>query len=190
MFTTVDGSQVRITERHFIPVYDDKQHQVKVIRASFVQPEHYLLMNNKIVAIRTISTQTAVGFYAPLTLSGYLTVNGISTAVFSDWLVMHLSFCCAANVCACMFRYETSFETIQRVFLPVRVYYQLSRWMFGNDYNPYGYSSEEVHPVSLFYQKVVARLRFVIEIPIYAYVSMLLIVIAHYSEKSMDAKLR
>ena len=99
VFTTVDGSQVRITERHFIPVYDDKQHQVKVIRASFVQPEHYLLMNNKTVAIRTISTQTAVGFYAPLTLSGYLTVNGISTAVFSDWLVMHLSFCCAVNVC-------------------------------------------------------------------------------------------
>ncbi|CAF1096044.1 unnamed protein product [Adineta ricciae] len=100
VFTTVNGNQ-----------------QVKVIRASFVQPEHYLLMNNKTVPIRTISTQTGVGFYAPLTLSGYLTVNGISTAVFSDW-------------------YETSFETIQRVFLPVRVYYQLSRWMFGSDYNP------------------------------------------------------
>ena len=98
VFTTVHGQQVRITERHFIPVYDDQDHRVKVIRASFVKPEHYLLMNNETVAIRTISTQTGVGFYAPLTLSGYLTVNGISTAVFSDWLAMHLSFCCTENV--------------------------------------------------------------------------------------------
>ncbi|CAF1277279.1 unnamed protein product, partial [Adineta steineri] len=117
-FKTIEGYEVSLTDRHNIPVYDSKENQIKTKRSSLVRQEDYLLMYNRKVKIENISINTRIGFYSPLTLTGYLLVNNISTSVFSD-------------------SYKTSSNTIQLGFLPIRLYYRLTRMIYGKTYNPF-----------------------------------------------------
>ena len=83
-FTTKDGYEVSLTETHSIPVFDHETNQIAFFRASRVTLKHHLIMFNRRVQIQTITLNRRYGFYSPLTLSGYLLVNNISTSVFSD----------------------------------------------------------------------------------------------------------
>ncbi|CAF1278588.1 unnamed protein product [Adineta steineri] len=117
-FKTIEGYEVSLTDRHNIPVFDSKKNQIKIKRSSLVRQEDYLLMHNRKVKIENISINTRIGFYSPLTLTDYLLVNNISTSVFSD-------------------SYKTSSNTIQLGFLPIRLYYRLTRMIYGKTYNPF-----------------------------------------------------
>lgn len=78
------GHYLHITDRHTIPVFDTKDNQTKIIRASQVTIQHYLFTLDGKIPIASIVLENHRGFYSPLTLTGYLLVNNISTSIFSD----------------------------------------------------------------------------------------------------------
>lgn len=82
--TLIDGNELSLTDRHYIPVFDVKENRVRMIRSSGVSVGDELLMYEKRVSVKTISVSFRAGFYSPLTLSGYLMVNNISTSIYSD----------------------------------------------------------------------------------------------------------
>jgi hypothetical protein len=84
VFQTYEDDQVSLTGSHNIHIFDPDDNQIKTIHASKVTMKHHLIMYRKKMRIKTISINIHQGFYAPLTLSGSLLVNNISTSVFSD----------------------------------------------------------------------------------------------------------
>lgn len=58
--------------------------QIKTIAASKVTLEHQLLTVGQPVNITSIVYTQRIGYYSPITLSGYLLVNNVSTSVYSD----------------------------------------------------------------------------------------------------------
>lgn len=82
--TLVDGNELSLTGLHYIPIFDVRKHEIRMIRSSDVSVGDQLLMHDEMVSIANISISFRHGFYSPLTLSGYLAVNNISTSVFSD----------------------------------------------------------------------------------------------------------
>jgi len=117
-FKTKEGYEVSLTATHNIPVFLPEENRITFLRASKVTTKHRLIMFNRKVEIENISMNSRIGYFAPLTLSGYLFVNNISTSVFSD-------------------SYRVSPNTLQRVFTPIRVYYHVMRWIFGKNYDPF-----------------------------------------------------
>lgn len=65
-------------------VIDSHDKQIKTIAASKVTLENQLLTVGQTVNITNIVYTQRIGYYAPITLSGYLLVNNISTSVYSD----------------------------------------------------------------------------------------------------------
>jgi len=86
-------------------------------------------MFNKKVKIESITKNIRNGYYAPLTLTSYLLVNNISTSVFTD-------------------SYQLSPEHLHHIFMPIRGYYCLMRWIYGQTYNPFGSNNtDSSHPL-------------------------------------------
>ncbi len=73
-----------MTGTHNIPVFFPEENEIKFLRASKVTMKHRLIMFARKVEIETISINIRIGYYSPLTLTGYLFVNNISTSIFSD----------------------------------------------------------------------------------------------------------
>ncbi|CAF1130485.1 unnamed protein product [Adineta steineri] len=164
-FKTIEGYEVSLTNRHTIPVFDPNDNQIRIVRSSQVTREHYLIMYNKKSAIENISINTRIGFYAPLTLTGYLAVNNISTSVFSD-------------------SYRLSQNSFQHAFMPVRVYYHVMRWYFGKTYNPFETNIKEgLHPVVAFYKQHSGTIRTVVLTIENVIPALLIIFILYYIQK-------
>jgi hypothetical protein len=89
---TINGYEVSLTEFHNIPVFDPKNNQIQFFPASKVQLTHRLIMYGEIVPIENISSSNLIGFNAPLTRSGYLMVNNISTSVFPNKYFLFVIF--------------------------------------------------------------------------------------------------
>ncbi len=83
-FKTKQGYEVSLTGTHNIPIFVLEENQIKFLPASKVTLKHRLIMFGQKVEIENISLTARQGFYSPLTLSGYLFVNNISTSIFSD----------------------------------------------------------------------------------------------------------
>ena len=83
-FKTKEGQEVSLTSTHNIFVYVPEKEQVQHLRASSVTMNHRLIMHGRRVEIESITINARNGYYSPLTLSGYLYVNNISTCIFSD----------------------------------------------------------------------------------------------------------
>jgi hypothetical protein len=79
---TIDGHSLSLTKSHNIPVYDLEKNQIKFVRASKVTLKHCLIILDQKVKVKNITIGSRVGFFSPLTLTGYLLVNNISTSVF------------------------------------------------------------------------------------------------------------
>lgn len=82
--TLVDGNELSLTDRHYIPVFDVKENRIRMIRSSAISVGDELLMYERRVSVKEISMSFHSDFYSPLTLSGYLLVNNISTSIYSD----------------------------------------------------------------------------------------------------------
>ncbi|CAF1119041.1 unnamed protein product [Adineta steineri] len=147
-FKTIDGHEVSLTDRHNIPIFDQQDNKIKIKRSSLVTREHYLIMLNRKIKIANITLNNRIGYYSPLTLTGYLLVNNISISVFSD-------------------SYQVSSDTVQFVFLPIRLYYRLTRWIYGNNYSPFKEIKEGLHPIAQFYKDYQDKLRFLVKSPKY-----------------------
>ena len=80
--TTIDGDHVTLTDHHFLPVYDPEEKQFTTIRAFDVTFSHLLVVYNRTVKITNISRNFHVGYYAPLTYTGYLLVGNISASAY------------------------------------------------------------------------------------------------------------
>lgn len=65
------------------------------------------------------------------------------------------------------FSYKVSSETVQLVFLPIRIYYRLIRLIYGKNLNPFKDIKEGLHPIALFYKTNQLYLRILIKIPYY-----------------------
>ena len=49
------------------------------------------------------------------------------------------------------FSFRATHDTLHKVFTPLRIYYQLTRWFFGNSYNPFKTNIEDgMHPLISF----------------------------------------
>jgi hypothetical protein len=83
-FRTSEGDEVSLTASHNLPVFDLDENKIIFLRASKVTMKHRLVMYGRTIKIENITINQRIGFYSPLTLSGYLFVNNISTSVFSD----------------------------------------------------------------------------------------------------------
>ena len=86
-FITVEGHVVSLTDSHFIVVVDNCTGPLRTIRASEVTPKHQLSVAGRTVSLAHITYIELIGFYSPITLSGYLTVNNLSTSVYCDMWV-------------------------------------------------------------------------------------------------------
>ena len=164
--TTIEGDELSLTARHFIPVFDEEEveeeRRVKIIRTSQVTLQHQLILFNRTCSIKKIVIENRRGFFSPLTLSGYLMVNNISASIFSDRSVRCLSFLmtiivlCGLLICS----YEASHQSLQGVLLPVRVYYYVMRWCLGSGYDPFASDVKEgLHPVVSLYKRYATGVR-------------------------------
>ncbi|CAF1484815.1 unnamed protein product [Adineta ricciae] len=129
-FTTVENQTISLTDTHFLVIFDSQDKQMKTISASRVTLNHRLVMINRTISLKQIEIVQRIGFYSPITISGYLLVNNLSTSVYSDF-------------------FHASHDFHHNLAGPARAYYNLTRWLFGNDFHPFGTSiSEELHPIS------------------------------------------
>lgn len=83
-FTTIEGHTISLTDSHYIIAVTNNEKQMKIIRASKVTLEHQLIMLGRTIRLEKIVYSERIGFYSPITLSGYLFVNNISTSVYVD----------------------------------------------------------------------------------------------------------
>ncbi|CAF4975039.1 unnamed protein product [Rotaria sp. Silwood1] len=83
-FTTIEGHTISLTDSHFIVTVVNGENKIKIIRASEVTLKHQLIMAGRTIGLEKIVYSIRIGFYSPITLSGYLTVNNISTSVYVD----------------------------------------------------------------------------------------------------------
>ncbi|CAF1484948.1 unnamed protein product [Adineta ricciae] len=129
-FTTVENQTISLTDTHFLVIFDSQDKQMKTISASRVTLNHRLVMINRTISLKQIEIVQRIGFYSPITISGYLLVNNLSTSVYSDF-------------------FHASHDFHHSLAGPARAYYNLTRWLFGNDFHPFGTSiSQELHPIS------------------------------------------
>jgi hypothetical protein len=91
-FKTKQRYEVSLTSAHNIPVFVPEKNKIEFLPASKVTLKHRLIMFGANVEIENISLTARQGFYSPLTLSGYLFVNNISTSVFSDRYLFQFIF--------------------------------------------------------------------------------------------------
>ncbi len=73
-----------MTDVHFLVVIDKDENKMKMKPASQVTLEDQLLMLGRRIKLKKIIRAVRIGFYSPITLSGYLLVNNLSTSVYSD----------------------------------------------------------------------------------------------------------
>jgi hypothetical protein len=73
-----------MTDTHLMVVVPNNEKQMKTIRASQVTLQHQLLMLDRTIDLKKIEYSERVGYYGPITLSGYLLVNNLSTSVYVD----------------------------------------------------------------------------------------------------------
>ncbi len=71
-----------MTDSHFLIVIDKDENKMKP--ASQVTLEDQLVMLGRRIKLKKIIRAVRIGFYSPITLSGYLLVNNLSTSVYSD----------------------------------------------------------------------------------------------------------
>jgi hypothetical protein len=55
---------------------------MKIKRASSITLDDQLIMANRSIRLQRILHSKLIGYYSPITLSGYLLVNNISTSVY------------------------------------------------------------------------------------------------------------
>ncbi|CAF0901329.1 unnamed protein product [Adineta steineri] len=164
-FQSVEGGKFSLTGAHNIPVFDTIENKIKIKRASLVTMQDRLIMFGKTVEITNILITIGKGFYSPLTLSSYLMVNNVSTSVFSE-------------------NYKVSSRTVHLVFIPIRIYYHMTRWIYGNNYNPFVEIEEGLHPIPYFYKQQQAKMRFVfLKFPKYLFSTIIIIIIIHFVQK-------
>ena len=122
---------------------------------------HQLIMSGRTAPIAKISTDARQGFFSPLTLTSYLMVNQISTSVFSNKYFDRVLVSRPIFPLDLFSSYQTSVDRIHMVFTPVRVYYQLMRWIHGQQYNPFVEQKQKhgLHPIARFYKKYQAEMR-------------------------------
>ncbi|CAM4832080.1 unnamed protein product [Rotaria magnacalcarata] len=131
-FKTLEEHTISLTDSHFILAMAKDEDKIKIIRASEVTLEHRLIMNHRTIGIEQIVYSERIGFYSPITLSGYLTVNNLSTSVYVEFLHAPHGF-------------------LHQITGPFRIYYRIARWLFGNNYAPFGITvKDEIHPISSF----------------------------------------
>jgi len=157
-FETIDGHEVSLTGSHNIPIYDRKEKRLKVIRSSDVTIHDQLIIRGRKIALKNITTHSAQGFYSPLTMTSYLMVNDILTHVFSD-------------------NYKVSADTVHLVFTPIRWYYRLTRYLFGDQYQPFDEVKVGLHPIAGFYKTYQGPLRVLVKSPRYILTTVLAMLI-------------
>ncbi|CAF1368176.1 unnamed protein product [Adineta steineri] len=163
-FQSVEGGQFSLTGSHNIPVFDTITNEIAMKRADSVTMQDRLIMFGKTVEISNISITVSQGFYAPLTLTGYLMVNNVSTSVFSS-------------------SYKLSSASLQLTFLPIRIYYHVTRWIYGNNYKPFLEIQEGLHPVPHFYKQQQVKIRFLLKLPKPFFSTIIIVIILHFIQK-------
>ena len=73
-----------MTKEHFIPIIDKDYNQIKFVPVSQVTLDDQLLTTRGSVKVKKILYSIRTGFYSPITLSGHLLVNNLSTSVYPD----------------------------------------------------------------------------------------------------------
>lgn len=73
-----------MTDAHYIHVATNDAKRMKIIRASSVTLKDKLIMINRSIDLKEILYSKHIGYYSPITLTGYLLVNNISTSVYSE----------------------------------------------------------------------------------------------------------
>ena len=84
--TSFDGYSVSVTDLHYLVVIDENNN-IKTLPAYKITMNHQLLTMNRSLKIKSIEYIVQIGYYSPITLSGYLLVNNISTSVYSNMYV-------------------------------------------------------------------------------------------------------
>ena len=112
--------------------------------------QHRLVIAGRTVGLKKITYSERIGFYSPITLSGYLTVNNVSTSLYVDWWVASSPLPCLP-ILFIHFSLQVSHDFFRRVTGPFRFYYHAARWFFGNNYVPFGMATDnDLHPISIF----------------------------------------
>jgi hypothetical protein len=84
-----------------------------------------------------------------------------------------------------LFSHRASPNTLQRVFTPIRVYYRLLRWMYGNEYDPFETKIKEgLHPIPAFLKQHESMIRIIYYTPQYLLPTLFIIFIIHYFQLS------
>lgn len=73
--------------------------------------------------------------------------------------------------------YKASADAVHFVFTPIRVYYRVTRYLFGENYQPFEEVREGLHPIAGFYKKYQAAIRILVKSSRYILTSALAFII-------------
>jgi hypothetical protein len=129
-FRTFDGHFLSLSRNHSIAIFNIQSNKTFSIFASKVTSKHHLVMPTHTVEINSFLS----GVYSPLTLTGNLLFNNISTSVYFNRLIKTSQL----NTKRFFFfffllSYGVPPEILHEVFTPNRIYYRRMRCLFGND---------------------------------------------------------
>lgn len=180
-FITDQGFKLSLTGRHNIHIYDPIEKQIKTIQSSQVKITDKLIVHGKYLDIRNIEMNTLQGFFSPLTLTGNLVVNNISTCVFSDRFDSNSNCSKILRIFSvCIFSYKVSPGTVQFVFFPIRIYYRLTKYLLGENYDPFEEREQGIHPIAQFYKDNQAILRVLVKSPFYVVFTIFFVLFVHF----------
>ncbi len=83
-FTTIEGQTISLTDSHYIVIVANGEKKMKTVCASKVTLEDQLVMVGRTIGLKKIVYSKRIGFYSPVTISGYLLVNNLSTSNYID----------------------------------------------------------------------------------------------------------
>jgi len=133
-FTSFDGHFLSLSGNHSIAIFDIQSNKTIYICASKVTSEHHLVMPKHTVKINKKNNSFINGVYSPLTLTGNLLFNNISTSVYFNRLIKTSQL----NIKIFFFfffflSYGVPPEILHKAFTPNRIYYRRMRCLFEND---------------------------------------------------------
>ncbi len=132
-FTTFDGHFLSLSGNHSIVIFNIQSNKTIYIFASKVTNEHHLVMPNRTVKINKKKINSFLtGVYSPLTLTGNLLFNNISTSVYSNRWIKTSQTLKDFFFFFFLFSYGVPPEIFHKVFTPNRVYYRRMRCFFAN----------------------------------------------------------
>lgn len=85
-----------------------------------------------------------------------------------------------------VFSYQASPDKVHLALTPLHLYYRLTRYAFGKDYQPFQEIEQGLHPVIVSFKKYKTEIRFFVKILPYIFTALVAFFIFHFAQYVTD----